>query len=178
MQSIFKIYFYWSIIALQCRVPFFCAMKWISSMHAYMYALPLEPPFPPQPPFHPCRSSQSPELNFLCSDMKLVASINLMWKILAKCFSLWVLYYQWVIKYSSSPPATYFTYGSVYIANPNLPIPPTLPPHPPPPCHRKRNSKIPVPVHFTLAAPQTSSARWSHLFLIYLNTRGDIFSFR
>ena len=43
---------------------------------------------PPNPPFHLCRSSQSTELNFLFSDMKLVASINLMWKILAKFFSL------------------------------------------------------------------------------------------
>ena len=54
--------FYWNITALQYYISFFCAMKWISYIYIYIYPLPLRLPLAP----HPCRSSQSSELNSLC----------------------------------------------------------------------------------------------------------------
>ena len=50
------IYFYWSIVVLQCFVGFYCTAKWISYIYSYIPLLGVSFPF---------RSSQSTELSSL-----------------------------------------------------------------------------------------------------------------
>ena len=55
---------YWSLIALQCCVSFYCITHWISHMYTNIPSLSgLLPTFPTS---HPSRSSQSTELSSLC----------------------------------------------------------------------------------------------------------------
>lgn len=44
------IFFYWNAIALQCRVGFWCTVKWITHIYPYIPSLLDLPPSPPSPP--------------------------------------------------------------------------------------------------------------------------------
>ena len=59
----FLIIFYWDIVALLC-VDFCCTTSWISHVYTYICSL---VSLPTTSPFHLSRSSQSTELNNLCS---------------------------------------------------------------------------------------------------------------
>ena len=48
-KKLFLIFFYWSIIALQCCFSFRCTMKWISCMYTYIPSLLGIPPPHPHP---------------------------------------------------------------------------------------------------------------------------------
>ena len=55
-------FFYWAVVAFQCRVGFCCSMSWISLMHTYFHSL----LGLPTPTSHPSRPSCSSELSSLC----------------------------------------------------------------------------------------------------------------
>ena len=50
--SFFKLFFNWSVTALQCWLCFCCTTAWINSKYTYI-PLPFGPPSPTPPPSHP-----------------------------------------------------------------------------------------------------------------------------
>ena len=75
---------YWSIIALQYCISFYCTTKWISYM--YTYILPLLN-LPPTPTYHPSRSSQSTELLLYTAAPHQLAILHMVVYI-CQCYSL------------------------------------------------------------------------------------------